>query len=127
MIDLASARQFADEWVAAWNAADLDRIFSHYRDDFTFSSPLIRERGFSPSGTLVGKAAMRPYWSISVALQPPLRFEVIEVFAGVDCVSIFYRSVGRKLACETFFFDDDRAVVRATAAYGASRSAVPPT
>jgi hypothetical protein len=51
---------------------------------------------------------MRPYWSAGLTSRPPIRFEIIEVFAGIDSVSIFYRSVGRKLACETFFFDGER-------------------
>jgi hypothetical protein len=120
MSDLTFARKFADEWVAAWNAGDLDRIFEHYDDDFDFSSPVISERGFDESGKLKGKVAMRPYWSAGLASQPPLRFEVLEVFAGVDSVSIFYRSVGRNLVCETFFFNAAGKVVRALANYGRS-------
>jgi ketosteroid isomerase-like protein len=119
MIDSEFAAHFAHEWASAWNALDLERIFSHYTDDFEFSSPVIIERGFSPTGKLRGKDAMRPYWTAGLASQPPLRFEVIEVFAGADCVSIFYRSVGRKLVSEVFFFDAQRRVVRAAASYGA--------
>src|SRR4051794_19162744 len=100
MIDSDFATAFAREWVDAWNAHDLERIFSHYADDFAFSSPVIIERGFSPTGRLEGKEAIRPYWTAGLASQPPLRFELIEVFAGIDSISIHYRSVGRKLACE---------------------------
>ena len=28
------ANEFAAEWIEAWNAHDLDRILSHYTDDF---------------------------------------------------------------------------------------------
>ena len=28
------ARTFAEEWVAAWNAHDLERILAHYSDEF---------------------------------------------------------------------------------------------
>jgi hypothetical protein len=59
IIDSAFAREFATEWVAAWNSGDLERIFSHYADDFEMRSPLIIERGFSPTGALHGKAASR--------------------------------------------------------------------
>ncbi|MFT3924315.1 MAG: nuclear transport factor 2 family protein [Myxococcales bacterium] len=117
-IDQGFAEHFAHEWVAAWNAHDLDRIFSHYADDFEFSSPLIAQRGFSTTGTLRGKQAMRPYWSAGLASAPQLRFEIREVFAGADCVSIQYHSVGRGLVSEMFFFDEQRRVVRAAASYG---------
>jgi len=44
IIDRAFAREFAAEWIAAWNRGDLERIFSHYADDFEIRSPLIAER-----------------------------------------------------------------------------------
>ena len=50
MIDRKWAREFAVEWIAAWNAHDLDRILSHYADDFEMRSPLIAERMGVASG-----------------------------------------------------------------------------
>src|SRR3989441_9324770 len=44
MIDRNWAEAFAREWVDAWNAHDLERILSHYTDDFEMASPLIVER-----------------------------------------------------------------------------------
>jgi hypothetical protein len=119
MIDRAFAETFAHEWIDSWNAHDLERIFAHYVEDFDFSSPLIAERGFSATGHLKGKKAMRPYWSARLSSQPPLRFEMIEVFSGVDSISIHYRNVGRNvLACETFILDAAGRVVRSVATYG---------
>jgi hypothetical protein len=117
MLDRSFAERFAQEWVAAWNAADLERIFSHYADDFEFSSPLIVQRGYSPSGKLKGKDAVRPYWAAGLASTLPLHFEIIEVFAGSDSISIQYRSRGRRVACETFIFDEHRRVVRSMATH----------
>ena len=117
-IDLEFARAFAEEWVAAWNAHDLERVLSHYADDFEFSSPVIVALGFGASGQLRGKEAIRPYWSAGLARRPPIQFELVEVFAGIGAVSVVYRSVGRKLACETFLFDAERKVVRSAATYG---------
>jgi ketosteroid isomerase-like protein len=119
VIDLQFAKEFARHWAEAWNAGDLDAIFAHYADDFEFWSPVIVERGFALDGKLKGKHAMRPYWSAGLASVPPLQFDILQVFAGVESVSIFYRSVGRKLVCETFFFDAERKVTRALATYGA--------
>jgi hypothetical protein len=49
------ANEFAKEWIDAWNSHDLDRILSHYGDDFEMSSPLIIERKKDPSGVCAGK------------------------------------------------------------------------
>jgi hypothetical protein len=119
MIDPEWAQAFAAEWVAAWNAHDLERIFSHYADDFEMASPLIAERMGVASGRLKGKDAIRPYWAQGLAATPPLRFELISVFAGVDDIGILYRSVTRgRMVIERIEFDDALVAVRAEGLYG---------
>jgi ketosteroid isomerase-like protein len=119
MIDPEWAQAFAAEWVAAWNAHDLERIFSHYADDFEMASPLIAERMGVASGRLKGKDAIRPYWAQGLAATPPLRFELISVFAGVGDIGILYRSLTRgRLVIERIEFDAARVAVRAEALYG---------
>lgn len=118
VIDAAFANELAAEWVAAWNSGDLERIFSHYVEDFEMRSPLIVERGFSPTGALRGKAAIRPYWTAGHAATPPIRFELLDAFAGVNTVVIHYRSVGRKLVTEILELDDERRIIRGSACYG---------
>lgn len=118
-IDRDFARAFADDWSRDWNAGDIERILSHYADDIEVWSPLIVARGFSAEGSIRGKSLLRAYWSVGLSLDPPLRFEVKDVFVGVNSITILYRSVGRKLVCETFFFDRQRRVVRAVVNYGA--------
>jgi ketosteroid isomerase-like protein len=120
IIDSAFAREFATEWVAAWNSGDLERVFSHYADDFEMRSPLIVERGFSPTGALRGKAAIRPYWGAGIAsANPPLKFELIAAYAGVNTLAIHYRSVGRKYVVEVIEFDEQRRAIRGSACQGA--------
>ena len=116
-ITQADAQRFAAAWLTAWNAHDLEQIFEHYADDFCFSSPVICARGFSGSGVLQGKTALRAYWERGLSSIPPLQFELLELFLGSDCVTIRYRSVGRALVAETFFFGPEGKVVRAAAAY----------
>ncbi|MGE0786740.1 MAG: nuclear transport factor 2 family protein [Sandaracinaceae bacterium] len=118
VLDRAFARRFAEEWVAAWNGGDLETIFSHYRDDFEMRSPLIVERGFDPHGVLRGKDAIRPYWSAGLKASPPIRFELIDAYAGVDTVVIHYRSVGRRYVTEVIEVDDAGLGVRGSACYG---------
>jgi ketosteroid isomerase-like protein len=122
VIDVEFARSFAAEWVAAWNAHDLDRVLSHYSEDFSMSSPVIVERDVDPSGTLHGKPAVRAYWAAAMAAaKPPIHFELIDVYTGVDTVTMHYRSVGRRLVCETVVFDAERRhAIDAFACYGPS-------
>jgi hypothetical protein len=113
------AEQFAQEWIAAWNAHDLERIFGHYTDDFEMTSPLIVERMNEPSGTLRGKDAIRPYWSRGLAATPPLHFELDEVLIGVRSIVLVYRNAMQRRVTETLFFDGQMRVNRGMAHYGA--------
>jgi ketosteroid isomerase-like protein len=112
------AERFAAEWIAAWNSGDLERILSHYSDDFEMRSPVIAERGFAPDGCLRGKQAVRPYWRAGLKAVPPLRFEPVGVHAGAGALAIVYRSLGRgKLVVERIEIGPDGKGIRAEALY----------
>jgi ketosteroid isomerase-like protein len=117
MITREWAAQFAREWIDSWNAHDLDRILSHYTDDFQMSSPYIVQFMNEPSGTLNGKDRVGAYWRAALERMPDLRFELLEVFAGADSVAIHYRSARGKIGVEVFFFDENGKVARAAAHY----------
>lgn len=118
MIDADFAQHFAEDWVAAWNSHDLDRILSHYADDFEMASPYIAALAGAPGGKLKGKPTVRAYWAKALGLMPSLRFELVAVLPGVDSVVVYYRGV-RGMAAEVFFFDAAGKVVRAAAHYAA--------
>lgn len=119
-IDETFAQAFATDWIEAWNSADLERILSHYTEDFEMSSPLIASRGFAASGRLKGKAAIRPYWGMGLEqAQPPLKFELICVYTGINTACIHYLSVGRRYVIEVIEFNEHRQAIRGHASYGA--------
>ena len=109
--------KFAEEWIAAWNSHDLDRILSHYTDDFEMSSPLITRLADATDGKLKGKASVAAYWRKALDRFPDLQFELFDAFAGVDSVCIYYRSVLGLLAVECLTFNDSGKVTRAIAHY----------
>lgn len=116
MIDAAFARRFADEWIAAWNAHDLERVLAHYADDFEMASPVIAQIAGEPSGVLRGKEAIGAYWAKALAMIPDLHFTLEHVLVGVATVALAYRG-HRGASVELFWFADDGKVVRAAAHY----------
>lgn len=116
MIDNKFAEHFAGEWIGSWNSHDLDRVLSHYADDFEMSSPYIIQIAGEPSGTLRGKKAVGAYWAKALQLIPDLRFELVSTLVGVDSVTLYYKGA-RGMAAEVFHFGPDRTVVRAYAHY----------
>ncbi|HMY60018.1 MAG TPA: nuclear transport factor 2 family protein [Pseudomonadota bacterium] len=110
------ANHFAESWIAAWNAHDLDAILHHYSDDVVFSSPLIPKIAGEPSGVLCGKPAIRLYWQRGLSLLPNLHFSLLHVLCGMSEVTLVYKG-HRGIVAETFFFQESGQVVRACACY----------
>ncbi len=116
-ISIEEARAFAREWVEAWNSHDLDRIMSHYAEDFQMTSPFIVSMMNEPTGTITGKENVRTYWAQALERLPDLHFELIEVLASAGSITIYYKAVFGKRAAEVLFFDGCGKVRRAVAHY----------
>lgn len=117
MIERAWAENFAQEWIEAWNGHDLERILSHYTDDFEMRSPLIIQRMGEPSGVLRDKPNIRPYWEIGLAQQPPLHFQLLAVLVGVNSLVLHYRTASGRLAAEVLTFNQEGKVIKGAAHY----------
>ncbi len=117
MIDKKFAQEFAQEWVSAWNAHDLDAILSHYSDDFEMTSPFISSVAGGTGNTLKGKAAVAEYWKVALEKFPDLKFELSDVLVSQYSLIIHYRSVMNKMAAEIMMFGADGEVVKSIAHY----------
>jgi hypothetical protein len=117
MISPDFAQAFAREWVDSWNSHSLDRIMSHYAEDFEMTSPFIASLMGEASGTLKGKDKVRAYWAKALERLPDLHFELIDVLTGVDSITIYYHAVLGKRAVEVLFFDQHHQVRRGIAHY----------
>jgi hypothetical protein len=116
-MDRKQAESFAAEWVAAWNAHDLERILSHYSDTLEFTSPLVVERLGRTDGTIRTKDDLRGYFSVGIAPGSPLRFELIDVLPGVASVTLYYRNHRGRTVAEIMFLDADGRVAKAAVHY----------
>jgi len=119
VISATQAQTFAQEWIAAWNSHDLDRVLSHYSDNFEMTSPFIAAMMNEPSGTIKGKGKVRAYWAKALERIPDLHFKLIEALASVNSIAIYYEAVLGKRAVEVFFFDKHGKVARGLAHYNA--------
>jgi ketosteroid isomerase-like protein len=117
MISAKEAQAFAQEWVDSWNSHDLDRIMSHYADDFEMTSPFIVTLLQEPTGTIKGKENVRAYWAKALERIPDLKFALLEVLISVDSITIYYNAVFGQRAAEVLFFDGNHKVRRSIAHY----------
>ena len=110
MSGLADPQAFAEEWIAAWNARDLDKVLAFFAEDAVFSSPLAAKVVPESGGTVRGKAALRDYWSAALAQNPDLDFELTTLHAGIDVLLIGFRMNGGADRIEVLRFRGGRVV-----------------
>ncbi len=122
MIDRQWAQAFAMDWIESWNSHDINRILAHYTDDFEMSSPLIVERLGLPEGKIKGKTAIADYWTPSLSLHPPLKFELVDVFVGIEEITIYYNNVGRRVVAETLFINSSGKATRGIAQWSVAKT-----
>jgi hypothetical protein len=92
-------REFAADWVEAWNSHDLDRVLSHYEEDVVLTSPRVRLFLGRDDCTIRGKAALRDYMGTALKRVPDLCFTLDRVFSGVNAVVLeFHTHQGRHTA-----------------------------
>jgi ketosteroid isomerase-like protein len=108
-------REFAKEWVEAWNSHDLNRVLSHYEEDVVLHSARIKLILGKEEGMIRGKAALRDYMGMALKRVPDLRFTLDRVFSGVNAVVLeFHTHQGRHTA-EFMEFGRNGLVSRASA------------
>jgi hypothetical protein len=113
--------EFENEWIGAWNAHDIDRILSHYRDDIRFVSPFAARFG-ARHGEIRGLSALRDYFELGLATYPELHFQPISALGGIGSIALHYRSVEDRTAIEVMELDTRGQVRRAAAHYGPTPS-----
>lgn len=116
MITQEFAEHFAREWIESWNTHDLERILSHYTDDFEMSSPFITKIADEASGTLKGKDKVGAYWAKALQLNPSLHFELITILLGVNSITLYYKGT-RGFSAEVFHITPEGMVEKAYAHY----------
>lgn len=107
----------AQEWIAAWNAHDLERIVAHYAEDVELISPFVARLTDRTQSVVRGKTALRDYFARGLQAYPTLRFDFIRLYSGVRSCVLEYRSVNGLCSAETMEFDEHGRIRRVLAHY----------
>lgn len=111
------AKEFALEWIGAWNARDLEAILSHYADDVVLVSPAAAKILNSSSGQVEGKTALRSYFQRGLDAYPNLRFELLDVLCGLSSVVLYYNNQKGTRTAEFMEVGAGRKITRVVANY----------
>jgi hypothetical protein len=108
---------YADRWVRAWNAHDIDAVLDHFHDDVVFTSPVAARVVPESGGVVRGKAALRDYWTTALKALPELHFDIIGVYRGESTLVINYRNHRGELVNEVLTFGGDGLVCEGHGTY----------
>lgn len=122
--NIAFAVPFADEWIAAWNSHDLDRILQHYASDVELISPFVPQILGTQSSSVRGITMLRDYFSRAFNAYPDLRFVLHDVFTGTQSIVIQYESVAGQLAAEMMEFNEIGKIRLVVAHYSAKTKSI---
>jgi hypothetical protein len=86
------AWKLAEQWIAAWNAHDLDSIMAHYEDAIELTSPVAANLLGTPDGKVLGKSNLRAYFQRGLEAYPELHFRLEDVLWGVNSVVFYYKN-----------------------------------
>ena len=112
----AYAQSKAQNWVDAWNRRDLDAVMTHYADDVSVCSPLVKRRLQKSDGWLHGKSALRDYFAIGMG-NPDLHFTLQSVLLGVQSMSMVYARENGIQVVDTMELSADGLTTRRVACY----------
>jgi len=115
MMEITTAKQFAQSWEQAWNAHDIDRIMPHYADDIVLISPIAAK--LLGQAEVKGAKAVRRYFLKGLDAYPDLRFTVLQVFAGEQSLVLYYVNQNGIKAGEFMQFDATGKVEKMVAHY----------
>lgn len=111
------AWNLANHWVAAWNAHNLDLVLTHYEETVELTSPAAAQLLGTPQGKVVGKANLKAYFQKGLAAYPDLRFDLENVFWGVNSVVLCYANQRGTRSAEFMELSASGKVVRVVANY----------
>lgn len=115
------AKRFAKEWIDAWNSHDLDRILSHYSEDFSIETPMAIKFVPGSNGNISGKGNVRKYWAIGLEKIPNLKFELLDLLTGVNSLTIYYiNTATNRKSVEVMSFNSEKKVNKAIVNYSES-------
>jgi predicted ester cyclase len=108
---------FANQWIAAWNAHNLELILSHYEETVELTSPVAAQLLGKPGGQVSGKANLRAYFQRGLQAYPDLHFQLENVFWGVNSVVLCYANQKGTRTAEFMELSSTGKVARVIANY----------
>jgi len=121
MMTAEQAWEFANHWISAWNAHDLETILSHYDEAVELTSPVAARLLGLVDGKVTGKDNLRAYFRRGLDAYPQLQFHLQDVLCGLNSVVVYYANQSATRTAEFMEFSTRGRVLRVVANYSVPR------
>jgi hypothetical protein len=111
----------AEDWIAAWNAHDLDAILEHYAENVVFRADTVVARWNREDGTLRNKAELREHFRLGLERASNLHFTLREVLTCPDGYAVVYVRENGNVVIDAVELDDDGNAARVHAYYAGAQ------
>lgn len=111
------AWKLANDWIAAWNAHDLDLILSHYEEGVELTSPVAARLLGTSDGKVFGQKDLRAYFQRGLEAYPHLHFQLDDVLWGLNSVVLYYKNQNGTHTAEFLELSAAGKIARVTAHY----------
>jgi len=118
-VNKEEAWKLAKDWVAAWNAHDLEAIMTHYDEAVELTSPVAARLLGISDGRVAGKTNLRAYFQRGLEAFPELHFRLEDVLWGEKSVVIYYTNQKGTRTAEFMEVSSAGKVARVVANYNA--------
>ncbi len=109
------AKQFANEWAAAWNSHDIDKIMHHYTHDIVLVSPIAAK--LLNHAEVVGIESVKSYFLKGLQAYPDLKFDVLDVLYAEQSIVLYYVNQKGTKAGEFMLLDNHYKIRKMYAHY----------
>jgi len=93
MISEKMAERICRDWIKAWNDHRMEDLLSLYSDGVELTSPMVVMDLKKPIGIIKGKEEVRRFYSRGFGLYPDMKYELVQVFAGVNSILFYFRGI----------------------------------
>jgi limonene-1,2-epoxide hydrolase len=87
---MTTPEQIAFNWLAAFNAKQLENLLALYDDQAEHLSPKLAQRQPETKGLINGKSALRAWWADAFDRLPSLHYKALTITANQDRVFMEY-------------------------------------
>jgi hypothetical protein len=122
MLDRDVARAAAKDWIAAWNAHDLDAILEHYAENVVFRADTVVSRWNRSDGSLRNKAELREHFRLGLERAPDLHFVLREVLTCPGGYAVVYERENGNVVIDAVELDDHGHAARVHAYYAGAQA-----